>query len=403
MYVQQSEIDVPSDSTDPAAIYRQRVYDFLDDGSDIRLKIWKFENASKYVDAQRHPSILSSITTSELTTDPACDVFWVRHGDSFLSHMNDTCSVTLNGTYYKITDTNIVTAEFVTIHERWYSSEGKEVMGLKTPINETKAPSWPVQIAPGMPTMFSAKVHGFAAGTNETGVWHYDWPRNRLRNDYVLLQGPNSTENVTQLWLAGEDKFYSFSKQGCVYFSLGVGMLRPDHFEHAMMVDAGESYYASREFVAGQWTDHFVSGPVGPNRFNLWSSIETNYPVLDYGPSGSGGIGANYWSDFDVGRVPESMFDMDTSKCKKTAVTLEALGKLPALLASHLQYPLYGVNITVDMYKRKTSFNSTEGLPEVGCGQVGDSCSGEGLGSCCAGESCQATAPGSTIRHCIKM
>ena len=43
------------------------------------------------------------------------------------------------------------------------------------------APVWPPQIAPVMPTMFTAHVKGFIGNSlTDEGVWHYDWPRNRL-------------------------------------------------------------------------------------------------------------------------------------------------------------------------------------------------------------------------------
>jgi len=37
------------------------------------------------------------------------------------------------------------------------------------------------------------------------------------------------------------------------------------------------------------------------------------------------------------------------------------------------------------------------------CDKVGESCDGEGQGTCCSKASCQATAPGSAIRKCIAM
>ena len=124
---------------------------------------------------------------------------------------------------------------------------------------------------------------------------------------------------MTQLWLAAEDRFYDFNAQGCTYSSLGgLGMLRPDAFEHAMKVDPNGTVYRGREMVDGQWTDHYVSG-AGQQQFNMWTSIETNFPVFDYGPSSFSEIGLNHWSNFRVGRVPDAYFNMDVSKCKPEA------------------------------------------------------------------------------------
>ena len=60
-----------------------------------------------------------------------------------------------------------------------------------------------------MPTMFTADVWGQINTTTghvdltENGTWHYDWPRNRMRNDFVVTQ--NGTKfNMTQMWLAAE-------------------------------------------------------------------------------------------------------------------------------------------------------------------------------------------------------
>ena len=54
---------------------------------------------------------------------------------------------------------------------------------------------YPLQV---MPTMFTADVKGFEEGLNETGVWHYDWPRNRLRNDFVIKQEEKPTPTLLE-------------------------------------------------------------------------------------------------------------------------------------------------------------------------------------------------------------
>merc|ERR1711871_1484819 len=49
---------------------------------------------------------------------------------------------------------------------------------------------------------------------------------------------------------------------------------------------------------------------------------------------------------------------------------------------------------------------SKASLLEVGCTPAGGSCQGSpsgGQASCCAGESCQPTAPGSSLYTCVKM
>ena len=126
--------------------------------------------------------------------------------------------------------------------------------------------------------------------------------------------------------LLRQDKFYVFTSDECSVSSLGgLGMLRPDAFEHAITTDPADGKYIGREFVDNQWTDHFAYGPTGASQFGLYQSIETNFPVLDFGPSTfDGAIGFNHWSNFRVGRVREQMFQLDTSKCTKSEVALKA-------------------------------------------------------------------------------
>jgi len=186
-----------------------------------------------------------------------------------------------------------------------------------------KPPAFPPQVAPVMPTMFTAHVKGFEGNLTEHGIWHYDWPRNRLRNDFVVTD-EGQTYNMTQLWLANEGKFYYFDDTGCSYSDMAwLGMLRPDAFENAMRVDPynatsnpGGGRYVGRVLQDGRWSDHFQYGE-GENQFNIWHDIETNLPLYDYGPSGAGEIGGNHWSNWTIGKVPEAMFDLDTSHCKK--------------------------------------------------------------------------------------
>lgn len=137
----------------------------------------------------------------------------------------------------------------------------------------------------------------------------------------VTVNATTPPYNMTQLWLADEDRFYVFANGGCSYSSLGgLGMLRPDAFEHALRTDPDDSKYVGRELVDGQWCDHFTVGPAGASQFNMWMSIETNFPVVDYGPANFGGeIGINHWKTLRVGQVPDAMFRMDTSQCKPSS------------------------------------------------------------------------------------
>lgn len=327
VYVEEREIKTPTDYTNNSAIYRQRIAEFTtrEPEGDILLRLWSFANASAYIGAQHHPADLQNVTMSSLHTNEFCDVYWMREGvNTFVSRMGTRCNFTLSGTFYRVEGSGILGEDYVTVHERWYAENGTQVSGLDTPINETRVPASPQQIAPVMPTMFSAKVHGFAKGMNETGVWHYDWPRYRLRSDYVILEeGSSRPQNVTQLWFANNHSFYVFQEDSCQLIDLNVGMLRPDAFEHSLKVDPEGTYYAGREFVDNQWTDHYASAKHG----GLWTSLETNDPVLDWGASGAGGLGANHWSDFQVGRQPETLYQMDTSKCTQSAAPFDVILK----------------------------------------------------------------------------
>ena len=54
------------------------------------------------------------------------------------------------------------------------------------------------------PTQFTAVVHGVSLNLNitkEHGVWHYDWPNNRFRADYVnhLIDGSTRWIVLTSL------------------------------------------------------------------------------------------------------------------------------------------------------------------------------------------------------------
>lgn len=186
----------------------------------------------------------------------------------------------------------------------------------------TKPPTWPPQVAPVMPTMFTANVKGFLGNVTEHGTWNYDWPRNRLRNDYVVTDH-GQTYNMTQLWLADQDKFFVFFGDDCSYSSLGIGLLRPDPFENALKTDPydpktnpGGGRYVGREMQDGRWSDHFAY-ILGGDQFNIWQDIETNLPLYDYGPGGGGDLAGNHWLSWQIGKVPESAFALDTSKCKK--------------------------------------------------------------------------------------
>lgn len=209
---------------------------------------------------------------------------------------------------------------------------------VRVPVTSADAPAWPPQIAPVMPTMFMAHVRGFIGSSlTDQGVWHYDWPRDRLRNDFIITES-NRTFNRTQLWLAAEKKFYyfDFPAGNCSYSDMDLGLLRPDSFEHAMRVDPysktnpGGGRYAGRVMQDGRWSDHFTYGQAD-QQFNIWYDIETNLPLYDYGPSGGGEIGGTHWSNWTIGRVPEYVFDLDTSHCSKSTAG-ERIMRVPNLI-----------------------------------------------------------------------
>jgi len=211
-------------------------------------------------------------------------------------------------------------------HSDKHTDKLVHTMAAVPSLTNESAPTWPPQVAPVMPTMFTAKVKGFSGNATEHGVWNYDWPRNRLRNDYVVTD-QGQTYNMTQLWLADQKKFFVFFGDTCSYSELDLGMLRPDSFENAMRTDPYDpkgnpsgARCTERVQQDGRWSDHFVAH-LGPQQFNLWQDIETNLPLYDYGPGNyAGELAGNHWSDWQIGKVPESVFALDTSKCKKESI-----------------------------------------------------------------------------------
>lgn len=190
------------------------------------------------------------------------------------------------------------------------------------------APKWPPQVAPVMPNMFTADTTGFYNGTtvHQTlrSTWYYDWPRARSRMDYEVTTD-GKTSKYTELWNAGEQKFYHFNSTGCVSFDYPLGFLRPDCFEHAMLTDPYSAKnpeggrYLGRQMVDKRWADLFAYGPSGSGQFNMAHDIETNLPLYDHGPAdGTGAIGGNHWFNWKVGKVPDTTYSsLDTSKCTK--------------------------------------------------------------------------------------
>lgn len=176
LYVQQST------GGDPTDIYRQRLYVLHPGSSDddaIRMDIWKFQAPSKYIDANKHPYKLAGLSpqSSEVAMLSGCSVYWTWDAahQVFNGTTTDQCTVQgqdfpLPGNHtYLITDTNVLTASQVWIHEEWYlfdnHTHGPKVLGKKIPDQLTQ--SAPIR-----------KFNGWIAVQNPNEVSGYSVMRN---------------------------------------------------------------------------------------------------------------------------------------------------------------------------------------------------------------------------------
>lgn len=139
-YVQQYE------DGNPRKIYRQRLYKFEDSGVDFVLSFYDFKNGSKYIDAQKHPEILSNLTPNDMNqVTPKCNVHINRSPDGiFRGQTTDECVVIdhITKTAIRIKDNNEFGPNFVSIHERGYDAKtGALIFGNPTPdvLNRTRA------------------------------------------------------------------------------------------------------------------------------------------------------------------------------------------------------------------------------------------------------------------------
>ena len=82
-------------TTDPAQIYRQRIYAFQPDyeANAIRLTIYTPNDVAPLVDAHLDPAKLAGLTPEQTRVLPGCDVFWQRRANHFVGYMEpDACS-----------------------------------------------------------------------------------------------------------------------------------------------------------------------------------------------------------------------------------------------------------------------------------------------------------------------
>jgi hypothetical protein len=210
------------------------------------------------------------------------------------------------------------------------------------------APSWPPPIAPVWPTQFTAPVSGFDNGStpsNFTGTFYYDWVNNLLRYDSV----PNPIKNELGLppqhnssrIFIGEPRpskdpvadlgpgIYQFTwgaKPSCVHFPMvGQSIERPDS-----MVHVNASHRDRVMMEDGRWTDYWYwwfddtqTEPLQVHEaFQMWTDINTNWPVKLYGPLqpnfNPSDWGETLWHKLTVGPVDLGAWTgLDYSICNK--------------------------------------------------------------------------------------
>ena len=112
----------------PDQIYRQRLYSFFvnETMSDIELTFYEFMEPDKYVDAQKDPSKLNSLTikdTTQVTSD--CNIHIKKDNDGiFRGKTTEKCQVEdhRSGTAIIIKDNNEFGKDYVSIHEQGFDA-----------------------------------------------------------------------------------------------------------------------------------------------------------------------------------------------------------------------------------------------------------------------------------------
>jgi len=147
LYVQQCS------GGDPSKLYRQRLYVLKSVNDSVTMDIWQFKDPSAFVDAHKHPELLAGLTPNspKVSITTGCSVAWQY--DSQLNQFNgstgESCTAAIKdypvaGQHeYLITDSNVLSANQVWIHEQWYlfdgGVKGKKVLGKVHPDIETRS------------------------------------------------------------------------------------------------------------------------------------------------------------------------------------------------------------------------------------------------------------------------
>ena len=114
----------------------------------------------------------------------------------------------------------------------------------------------------------------------------------------------------------------------------GLSIVRPDSFDQLRIF--ADPVYVGREHTDGRWADHWRYDYHDPNasscngNFTMWSDINDQTPVMDFGPQDcEGGIASSHWHNFTLGEPDLGLWTVqDFSKCKK-ATPAEALEAVP--------------------------------------------------------------------------
>lgn len=218
------------------------------------------------------------------------------------------------------------------------------------------APKWPPPLPPQFPQQFHSLVDGWEAGGQEgnfnyTGEWFYDFNNNRFRQNVNVTTGPAKGMQMIQLWLGvptpddekepAEKLYGKGAERGNLFIFIttpgaptfcskdpfGFSIVHPDaltwgpNFQGA---DVPTSTYDRREFVHGQWADHYGlyynsthEGCSGP--FQMWRSVTEGVPIADYGVGQCGTpltMAGTHWQHMIREEPALELFQMDFSKCK---------------------------------------------------------------------------------------
>ena len=160
------------------------------------------------------------------------------------------------------------------------------------------------------------------------GVWHYDFPHNRMRADYAEFVDGVFSRDLTELWWANgapgkEGRMAVFVFQAgkeCVKYDISAmfpgtnSIVRPDGFvrSNASLVERKLS-----PDKPGVYIDHWSTGPPD-DRFELDSDINSLLPVKDYGTGGPHANAANVFQTITPGPQDPSYFEpllVNSSHC----------------------------------------------------------------------------------------